>query len=48
MPFFFLIYLFSILLCFSGGGASGDGWLLVVGLSFSDRWLLALVGCWRW
>ena len=35
-------FIFSILLCFSGGG---DGWLLVVGLSFSGRWLLALVGC---
>ena len=29
----------------SGGGGGGDGWLLVVGLSFSVRWLLALVGC---
>ena len=39
-------YFFSplILLCFSGGG-SLDGWLWVVGLSFIDRWLLALVGC---
>ena len=33
-----------ILLCFSGGGGL-DGWLWVVGLSFIDRWLLALVGC---
>ena len=37
-----VFFFFSILLCFSGGG---DGWLLVVGLSFSGRWLLALVGC---
>ena len=33
-----------ILLCFSGGSGL-DGWLWVVGLSFIDRWLLALVGC---
>ena len=46
----FFFFFPSILLCFNGGGGGGglDGWLLVVGLSFSDRWLLALVGCWRW
>ena len=35
-------FFFSILLCFSGSGGGGGGWLLVVGLSFSERWLLAL------
>ena len=46
----FFFFFPSILLCFNGGGGGSglDGWLLVVGLSFSDRWLLALVGCWRW
>ena len=29
---------------FSGGGGL-DGWLWVVGLSFINRWLLALAGC---
>ena len=33
-----------IMLCFNGGGGL-DGWLWVVGLSFIDRWWLALVGC---
>ena len=36
---FFFFFFPSILLCFSGGGGL-DGWLLVVGLSFSDRRLL--------
>ena len=27
--------------CFSGGG---DGWVLVVGLSFGGKWLLVVVG----
>ena len=36
----YFFFFFPILLCFSGGG--GDGCLLVVGLSFSGRWLLAL------
>ena len=30
---------------FSGGGGGLDGWLWVVGLSFINRWLLALAGC---
>ena len=38
----FFFFFFSILLCFSGSGGGGGGWLLVVGLSFSERWLLAL------
>ena len=29
-------------MCLSGSGGGGGGWLLVVGLSFSERWLLAL------
>ena len=40
-------FFFLILLCFSGGG-SLDGWLLMIGLSFNDRWLLAFVDCQRW